>query len=61
MKREASPGEGRARADVISGAIIDRVVSGMNIRDQVSAMISVRTTSGKVHEIRILDSIRGEQ
>ena len=57
MKRESSPSEGWTRTGAVSSAIIDRVESRRNGRNcQDSATISIRA-----QEIRILDSIRGEQ
>jgi hypothetical protein len=57
MKRESSPTECWTRTGAMSSAIIDRVESRRNGRNcQDSATISIRA-----QEIRILDSIRGEQ
>jgi hypothetical protein len=57
MKRESSPTECWTRTGAMSSAIVDRVVSRRTGRNgQFSA-----TISSSAQEIRILDSIRGEQ
>lgn len=62
MKRESSPSECWARTGAMCNASIDRVVSRRNVRSyQDSAMIFVGAVSAGVQEIRILDSIRGQQ
>jgi hypothetical protein len=57
MKRESSPTECWTRTGAMSSAIVDRVVSRRTGRNGQSSA----TISSSAQEIRILDSIRGEQ